>query len=275
MIMTKQIAIFIMGFILFSSCCQQDCARSENEENADLYGASDYLISATLWYQNAAELRALYYQAYNVAKQALIQNLANHNGEKTPAIVFDLDETVLDNSFYEADLIFSQTSYTTESWKEWTDMESAKALPGALEFVEFAMSTGVEIFYVSNRRTNELESTYQNISKLGFPEVPIENYIFRDAESSKIERRSKISENYEIILLLGDNLNDFAGDFEDRAANNGFEAVDANKDMFGTKYIVFPNPMYGAWQGPLNTDEDLSPHQNRLNALVGSADVCK
>ncbi len=272
--MRKLFILLLAGSVLLSGCCQQECELHEAGENQDFYGASDYLIAATLWYQNSGEMRALYYQAFNIAKLALVGNLNNYNGDKPPAIVFDLDETILDNSYYEADLIFNQLSYTPESWKEWTALECAGALPGAVDFVEFAVGIGVEIFYISNRRTNEIESTYSNISKLGFPEVPIENYIFRDAESSKIERRKKVTDKFEIILLLGDNLNDFSEVFEDRSLNNGFEAVDKNKDLFGVKYIVFPNPMYGNWQNLIYINDELTPHHNRLNALVGSELRC-
>ena len=262
----------LLLFLAFTSCERKCTHTPSNQED---YGSSDYLINATLWVQHSGELRASFFQAFNIAKIALQNNLDNYIGDKTPAIVFDLDETLLDNSFYEADLILNQTSYNTDNWKEWTDKKCATATPGAIDFVEFASSFDVEIIYVSNRRTDEINSTFENMKALGFPEVPIENYIFRDAESSKITRRSIISENYEIILLLGDNLNDFDGVFENRNDGNGWQAVDDNKELFGTKYIVFPNPMYGNWERPLLSNEEQSPQQNRIQSLISSADICK
>lgn len=266
----KGIIIVGISLVILSGCNDKNKVAEAPEG-----GTSDFLINATLWYQHSAEMRACYYQAFNIAKLALDNNLREHSGDKPPAIVFDLDETILDNSFYEAQLIFDQETYNPESWKKWSDRECAQALPGAVEFVEYAFATGVEIFYVSNRMEDEIESTFSNIRKLGFPEIPIENYIFRTEESSKTARRNIIRENYDIILLLGDNLNDFSGIFEDRDKDNGFEAVDKNKDMFGTKYIVFPNPMYGNWEYPLTGNENYTPHQNRLRALIGVSEICK
>lgn len=268
----KLLIVALLLLIFGWSCAPCKCDTSKASE--DSYGSSDYLINATLWYQHSAELRACYYQAFNYAKLALLNNLENFEGEKPPAIVLDLDETVLDNSAYQADLIFNQINYNPENWKEWSDLECAAALPGSIDFIEFAKKTGVEIFYISNRRTNEIESTFSNMQNLGYPEIPIENFIFRDAESGKTARRSIVRENYEIILLLGDNLNDFSGVFEDRTENNGFDAVDQNIDKFGTKYIVFPNPMYGSWERVLYKNPDISDHKNRLNSLVGTKKAC-
>jgi 5'-nucleotidase (lipoprotein e(P4) family) len=74
--------------------------------------------------------------------------------------------------------------------------------------------------------------------------------------SSKTGRRTKVAENHEIILLIGDNLNDFSDVFEDRSTNNGKDAVAINQLQFGQKFIILPNPMYGAWEKPLLNYKD-------------------
>jgi 5'-nucleotidase (lipoprotein e(P4) family) len=265
---SKLALLFSLIFIIIS------CS---NQEKNSLFtsGSSDHLLNATLWYQKSGEMRANYYQAFNLAKLSLEKNLQNYTGDKKPAIVFDIDETLLNNSYFEADLIIAKNSYTPENWKEWSDKQCATDLPGAIDFVNFAINTEVEIFYVSNRTVKEVNSTYNNMQELGFPEIPIENFIFKETTSSKIDRRNSISENFEIILLLGDNLNDFNGIFEDRNLNSGFEAVDNNKDLFGDKYIIFPNPMYGNWEKPLIKDESLSKYEHRIKALISSDNICK
>jgi 5'-nucleotidase (lipoprotein e(P4) family) len=265
---SKLALLFSLIFIIIS------CS---NQEKNSLFtsGSSDHLLNATLWYQKSGEMRANYYQAFNLAKLSLEKNLQNYTGDKKPAIVFDIDETLLNNSYFEADLIIAKNSYTPENWKEWSDKQCATDLPGAIDFVNFAINTEVEIFYVSNRTVKEVNSTYNNMQELGFPEIPIENFIFKETTSSKIDRRNSISENFEIILLLGDNLNDFNGIFEARNVNSGFEAVDNNKDLFGDKYIIFPNPMYGNWEKPLIKDESLSKYEHRIKALISSYNICK
>ncbi len=42
-------------------------------------------------------------------------------------------------------------------------MESATAIPGAIEFLNYVNSRNVEIVYVSNRRENELEASFNNL----------------------------------------------------------------------------------------------------------------
>ena len=60
-----------------------------------------------------------------------------------------------------------------------------------------------------------------------------------------------LAEKYDIILLIGDNLNDLSEMFEDRKTNDGKVSVDRNSEDFGRKFIILPNPMYGAWEKPL------------------------
>jgi Predicted secreted acid phosphatase len=54
---------------------------------------------AVVWYQTSAEVKALYVQGYNVARDNLATKLATQS-EKPKAIILDIDETVLDNSPY-------------------------------------------------------------------------------------------------------------------------------------------------------------------------------
>ena len=52
--------------------------------------------------QNAGEYKALTIQAYQLAQIRLAQILTQEVSEKPRAIVLDIDETVLDNSPYQA-----------------------------------------------------------------------------------------------------------------------------------------------------------------------------
>ena len=62
---------------------------------------SEQQIMADAWYQTAGEVKVLYHQAYNIGKMKLDAALVKGSEKKT-AIVLDLDETVLDNSPYQA-----------------------------------------------------------------------------------------------------------------------------------------------------------------------------
>ncbi len=239
---------FIYITAIFSLLVLGSC-KVENAKKA-AGCANEHLVMATLYAQKAAEARALYYQGYNLARWRLEQILKAKKFSKKPCVITDLDETVVDNSPYQGFLIKSGKSYP-EGWREWVDKAEAQALPGALEFFKFADARGVDIFYVSNRKQISLKSTMQNLQKLGFPQVEEDHFLLRTKESSKETRRKTIASTHEIVLLLGDNLNDFARVFEHQSVTRRAAVTDSLRNLFGTKFIVFPNPMYGEWEGAI------------------------
>jgi len=207
----------------------------------------DYMLMAVLWYQTSAEMRALCYQAFNTARISLDQAVAVNNGQKKLAVVVDIDETMVDNSFYEAQNVLGNFGYP-ERWSEWIDKASATAIPGAVDFMKYAVSKGVDVFYISNRKIAEKDATVKNMRSLGFPMIDDDHLLLRDKTSSKNERRDKVAATHEIILLIGDNMNDFGGIYENKTVVDRFAVTDDNKTEFGKRFIVLPNPMYGDWE---------------------------
>ena len=215
----------------------------------DYKNDNDYKIQAQVWTQNSAEYRALCYQAFNAAKMNLDALFFFEKEDDKPlAIIADVDETVLDNSPYDGKLILNNTTYNRESWVEWGNLEIAKAIPGSLEFLIYASEKNVEIFYISNRYSEQLEATVNNLKKLGFPDAKESNVLLRGDTRSKSERRKSVSDNYEVIMLIGDNLSDFNDEFEIKLYNERSNQTDKLKNEFGTKLIVLPNPNYGDWE---------------------------
>ena len=215
----------------------------------DYKNDNDYKIQAQVWTQNSAEYRALCYQAFNAAKMNLdALFFFEKKYDKPLAIIADVDETVLDNSPYDGKLILNNTAYNRESWVEWGNLEIANAIPGSLEFLIYASEKNVEIFYISNRYSEQLEATVNNLKKLGFPDAKESNVLLRGDTRSKSERRKSVSDNYEVIMLIGDNLSDFNDEFEIKLYNERSDQTDKLKNEFGTKLIVLPNPNYGDWE---------------------------
>ena len=142
-----------------------------------------------------------------------------------------------------------------------------------VEFSQFAKSLNVDVFYISNRSVDELDVTLKNLQKEGFAFADSAHIFLKSSTSNKKERREKVKENYEIILLIGDNMGDFSEIFEDRTSNYGFDVIEENKDKFGDKFIVLPNPMYGSWEKPiLGNKRDLSDEEKyklRKSELIG------
>jgi len=215
-----------------------------NKEPAD----KENEVGATLWQQSSGEQRALCYQAFALAKMLVDRDLRSRNKMRR-AIIVDIDETILDNSRYQARNIRERKNYP-DGWTEWINRAEATAVPGALEFLKYANARGVRVFYVTNRKPIEKEGTAQNLKKLGFPEVNDETLLIRTDTSSdsKEPRRKAISAKYHVVLLMGDDLNDFAEVFDNsKTVATRIEATERNKSQFGTHFIVLPNPMYGNW----------------------------
>lgn len=244
-----------------STAQQPSAAPARQMGTAD----NEYQAGAILFMQHAAEYRALSYQAFNIAKLYLDQDFrVNRRKKQKRAIVVDADETVIDNSPNQAYLVKTRQSFTSANWLAWVSREEAKALPGAIEFLTYAHKRGVRIFYVTNRNVGEEEThTINNLKKLGFPDVSDETVMCRSQEtgSSKESRRKAIMEKHRIVLLMGDNLNDIAKDFERKAVDDRKKAVDDVKNLFGTKFIVLPNVMYGEWENAIYNYERLTEEQ--------------
>lgn len=221
---------------------------------------NEYQVAAILFQQKAAEYRALAYQAFNLARLRLDADFDKKNLKKLPraerkrprAIVVDIDETVLDNSPHQALMVKSRLPFTPETWYAWGERRSAKAIPGAVEFLNYAVSRGVKVFYVSNRDDVQLQATIDNLKQVGFGDVAAENVLLRTGGvSTKEPRRDSIGRKYRIVLLAGDNLDDFADVFERKSVAERFAEVDKVRAMWGDEFIVLPNAMYGTWENAI------------------------
>lgn len=229
-------------------------------------------VSSIVWYQKSAEAKALYLQGYNIAISRLIEIRNNKPTDTNLAVVLDIDETILDNSPFQAKLAYSFQNYNKNLWSKWTSQKNADLLPGVARFFTVADSLGFEIFLVSNRYTSELDDTYENLQRFQLKGLKVENMLLREYESSKKERRENIKSNYSIELLLGDNLNDFDDLFDTYSLKERENNVHFLSSKFGSKYIIFPNPMYGTWEdlmfmkldGPRNAATKSKVRKNSL-----------
>jgi 5'-nucleotidase (lipoprotein e(P4) family) len=187
---------------------------------------------------------------------------------KPAAVVIDIDETLLDNSPFQGWQVLEKKSFNNNDWFRWVELARARPLPGAVEFTRYADSLGVEVFYVSNRTVQEMGPTIENMAAWGFVNADSTHMLLKETTSSKVERRALIEKDYEILLLVGDNLADHSGIYEKRGPDHGFAAVDADRRLFGTRYIVLPNPMYGNWLSELlKKTEGLTEREKLLRVL--------
>lgn len=239
-------------------------------------------LNSVAWAQTSVEFRANALQAWRSARLALPRALKDRKWtaaiEQTgnfrklpPAIIVDIDETVLDNSPGQARfLLESNGRYSSTMWMQWTSERKAKAIPGAAEFLKEAAGKGVTVFYVTNRGAKEEENTRANLEAQGFPLKAkalgdIGDTVLVAGErpewtSDKGVRRALIAKYYRIVMLCGDDLNDFLParlPAAERAAKaQPYEA------WWGERWIILPNSSYGSWEDTLyNFDHSQTPQQ--------------
>ena len=245
------LAVLLSGCVgvRFSASAPADQTMLLSQQGAD----------ATLWQNTSAEAYWLYQQSYNYATWKLETSLKDIDAEKqmvdssewdrrSLAVIVDIDETVLDNSPYQVNAVRRGRTYYAADWKEWTDKAIAKAVPGALDFLQFARSAGCEVFYITNRDVREKASTLKNLNEVGFPFADEAHLLLMEGTSDKTERRARVASTHHVVLLVGDQLRDFDERFKDRTVNYGREIVDAMSDSLSQYFILLPNPMYGTYR---------------------------
>lgn len=201
-----------------------------------------------IWMQQSGEYTGLVTQAFNMAKVAFDNNQPANGMKK--GVISDLDETLISNSAYAGWQVENAQPYSSKTWAKWVEARQATAIEGAVDYAKYVNSHGGKMFYVSNRKVKGLQATIDNLKALGFPGVSEETVLLREKSSNKVARFEKVkSMGYDAVVYLGDNLNDFTGETYHKNNEQRRAFVASNKEMFGTKYIVLPNPNYGGWEG--------------------------
>ena len=223
-------------------------------------------LLAVLFKRTSAEYKANTFQIYNSAKNNIDKALADKSWTALknqlkdyqnlpPAIILDIDETVLDNSEHQVRSIKNGTNYPI-GWKEWVSEESAGALPGVKEFLSYANTKGIKIFYVTNRTHDLEEYTRNNIKSLGLPfDNDMDVLLMKNEKgwgSDKTSRRDLIRKDFRVIQIFGDQLDDFIPLTESaKSMNERKILIDKYADMWGEKWYMLINPMYGEWEEAL------------------------
>jgi len=220
-----------------------------------------------LWMRTSAEYRALAYQGYNVAMNAVKMAVTDPSHQRKPlAIVLDADETVVDNTKLMGESIANGNGrFDAPWWRQAVHQGKSQAMPGAVEFLNEVHKQGVEIFYVSNRYAPvNLDVTIQNFKELGFPSVDKDHVLLFEKDSDKQPRFDMIAKKYYVIVYMGDNAGDFPIGTKGKTLAERNSIIDAHKEDFGTTFVVFPNLAYGSWVSALAKGyQNLSPEEQK------------
>lgn len=220
-------------------------------------------LNGVLWMQTSAEFWALTTATYNSAQVLLERAISDTSWsaalEQTaayenlpPGVILDLDETVLDNSPAQAQFVLERTAYQQDMWNAWVETMAAAAIPGAQAFIAFAEKNGVKVFFVTNRAASEQGSTLKNLTALGI--TASDETILSPGEngwtSDKTVRRAEIAKSYRVLLLVGDDTNDFVSTAT-LTPPQRIALARKYANRWGRTWILLPNAMYGSWERAL------------------------
>jgi 5'-nucleotidase (lipoprotein e(P4) family) len=238
------------------------------------------LLNATLWMQRSVEYKANSLALFALARIRLDQALVDENwtaapAEQTgayqklpPALIIDLDETVMDNSRFQAWMIAAGKTFTPPVWTQFVNADVSDAIPGALEFLQYAEAKGVKLFYISNRTAEEEAGTRKNVERLGFPMGGnVDTFLMARKKpewgSAKGTRRAHVARDYRVLLNLGDNFADFVDAYRGSEAER-LKVFEENKERWGREWIMFANPTYGSFEtAPFGHDFKKSQDEQR------------
>jgi len=241
-------------------------------------------FNSTLWIQTASEYKATALQTYNMAGNNIDHAISDLTWTALPkqaaefsslpvAVILDVDETVLNNSNYQAQLVEDGVEFDPATWDRWVAMKTARAIPGAVRFINSMIDKGVEVIYITNRECRsrpgsdeacpQKQETMENLKKIGIKTVKPENLLLKSEKpewlSEKKSRRETVAKKFRVLMLFGDDLGDFLADVKkDITALERDALVEKYESNWGSKWFMFSNPTYGSWQRVL--DDPKSRH---------------
>lgn len=229
----------------------------------------DRRYDAVTWMQASAEYHLLTKQVYRGATAQLLVALDDPNWsadeiqaveggfqKKVPAIILDVDETVLDNSAYNARNVRDQKYFTLDAWNAWCDERRALAIPGAVEFIHRAEALGVKVFFITDREDSVKQATIENLQKIGVP-ASEDNVLTKNPQlDDKISRRAIVTQHHRVLLLVGDSMSDLCSGMGTREWEQRQKIATEKTELFGPRWVMLPNPVYGGWQRALPTENN-------------------
>ncbi len=244
---------------------------------------ADDNLNATLWMQRSVEYRGVGESLYRAAASRLDAALADPTWDALdpeeranparglpPAVIVDVDETVLDNSPYQARLVRDGGQYDEATWDAWVQEKKARPVPGVLEFARAASARGVTILYITNRAEHLGGPTLENLRAVGLPAKDDSVFLglgtfvegCEQEGSEKRCRRELAGRKYRILMQFGDQLGDFAQIVANTPNDRG-ALFERHRAWFGERWWMLPNPSYGSWEPALFNNAWSEPREIR------------
>ena len=267
-----------MRNLIFAGVCLLTTALAGCQQTPP---ANDQL-DAVLWTQTSIEHELIYRQLFANATRQLDVALADPTWDALPfpprnltglppAVVVDIDETLLDNVPLNARDIINNQVYSYDRWNTWVDQAKAQALPGAVAFLQAAEQKGIKVYYLTNREHSQVAATVANLRLRGFPVDSDEQVLAASTPTGHCEsagygkncRRQWVANHARVLLMAGDSLGDFVQAEHNTLADQR-KAVAPYVNWLGQRWFLLPNPSYGNWySAPYGDDEKLPFERKR------------
>jgi len=240
-------------------------------------------LASNLWVQTSGEYRACCLQIFKCGEMRLESLLKSADPKPArPAVIMDLDETVLDNSAFQTFLYKNNLQFSNSLWAEYeaSYTQDATLVPGAKQFIAKAESLGVTVIYISNRQETFSKPTIAALQRLGISTKSIDSRLLMRAQDGTIDkasRRESASTRFNVLLNFGDNLRDFSESFlapklgKETSAEDYLKAIQARLALtdetaghWGTDWFVIPNPVYGEWERLVWQDPTVIMHPTTM-----------
>ena len=266
-----------MRNLMFSSVCLLSTALVGCQQQPP---ANDQL-DAVLWTQTSIEHELIYRQVFASATRQLDAALADPSWDALPlparnlsglppAVVVDIDETVLDNVPLNARDILTNQVYSYDRWTTWVDQAKARALPGAVEFLQAADKKGITVYYITNREHSQVQATVNNLRLRGFPVAHNEQVLAASTPTGGCEqagygkncRRQWVASHARVLMLAGDSFGDFV-QAEHNTLADQCKAAAPYLAWLGQRWFLLPNPTYGNWYSAPYGDQEKLPFERK------------
>lgn len=225
------------------------------------------------WILDSAEFKALAETTFAAAGDRLEEIVAERKADDPPWVVaIDADDTILDNMEFQVEGETCGVGFSTARWREWVTREEAGAVPGAAGFLAQVATLGGKIAVVTNRDADQMNETAENMRILGMDTDP-ERVCFlgkpacsekpphgnnKDPRFTALhagkaelcwEGKGDVvakawEQPHEIVMYVGDNVQDFPGITQETAA--AWPEIIARH--LGHNWFLIPNAAYGSWE---------------------------
>lgn len=213
-------------------------------------------INGIDWYTKSLEMKTIYIQTFKSVIENLSKQIYNYkNKGKRWGIIADIDKTILEDSWYMQETGKWETGLLCS--QRIVNKRRGVPTPGSKNFLKYVKQNNGYITLISNRYGNHddvMSATVDVLNKhdICFDNIiltndALDNHLCKQSRFNSVENNFIIDDMYylkkdfpehDVLAYLGDNIKDFPD----------MENTDDFFGMFGEKFFIFPNPLYGSWE---------------------------